>query len=170
MHGAMMWARSRPLSMSPVDRCMAFWWANGGRVRLAHKPGEVQALSGACLMVRSSERFDPAYVHGFEDIDLCTRIRKRGLRIVCVASARCEHRAGGTISRRSRWAQRQAVFGHLRFLQGGHRLFVVVGLALLQIIRERGPIERLWGVLDGVKDHLKDRRLPSPNAPADRPP
>ena len=46
-----------------------------GRARLAREPGPVQALSGASLFMRASERFDPAYVHGFEDIDLCRRLR-----------------------------------------------------------------------------------------------
>ena len=141
-----------------------------GRVRLAQKPREVQALSGACLMIRSTERFDPAYVHGFEDIELCAWLQQRGLRIACIASAQCEHRAGATVSRRSRWAQRHAVSGHLRFVCGGHRGIAVVGLALLQIIREGGPVERILGVWDGVRDHLRVPPPRSPHSPIDGPP
>ena len=126
-----------------------------GRVRLARKPVSIQALSGASLMVRSTERFDTAYVHGFEDIDLCRRLRDRNLRIGCVLDAHCTHRAGQTVSRRSRWAQRHAVGGHLRFVGGGFRGVLAVGLAMFQVMREFGPPERFLGIVDGVWDHLK---------------
>ena len=120
-----------------------------GRVRLAKRPGIVQALSGACMMVRATERFDAAYVHGFEDIDLCARLQQRGLRIACVTSARCEHRGGETVSRRSRWAQRQAVLGHLRFLRGGYRSIAVVGLAIVAARKPKPTADPNYAVLSG---------------------
>ena len=126
-----------------------------GRARLARKPGPVQALSGASLFMRASERFDPAYVHGFEDIDLCRRLRARNLRVRCVDTVHCHHRAGATVSRTSRIAQRHAVHGHLRFMRGGFATIVVVFLAVLQVIRERGPIDRFVGIVEGVADYFR---------------
>jgi len=137
---------------------------SSGRVRLARSPRPVQALSGAAIMVRASERFDPAYVHGFEDVDLCDRLRRRGLAIRCVPTAHCDHVAGATISRRSRQAQRHALSGHLRYLRGGFRGVFAVMLALLQVIRERGPMDRFQGIMEGVVDHL--RADPSPPLPS----
>jgi len=131
-----------------------------GRINLARSPGPVEALSGASLLIRASERFDPVYVHGFEDIELCRRLRGRDLRVRCIESAHCEHAAGATVSRRSRQAQRHAVHGHLRFLGGGPSGCVVVFLALLQVIRERGPAGRLLGIMEGVGDYLRAVLLP----------
>ena len=133
-----------------------------GRIRLARSGGPVEALSGAAIMFRASERFDPAYVHGFEDVELCHRLRQRGLRVRCIQTAHCDHMAGATISRRSREAQRHAVSGHLRYLQGGVRGVFAVVLALLQVIRERGPLDRLQGIKEGVGDYLRADPQPPP--------
>lgn len=133
-----------------------------GRIHLARKPGPVQALSGASLLIRASERFDPNYVHGFEDIDLCQRLGERNLRVRCVENVHCQHGAGNSISRRSRIAQRHAVSGHLRFVRGAaSRVFVVV-LAVLQVIREGGPADRLMGIVEGVRDYLRVEPRPLP--------
>ncbi len=122
----------------------------------------VDALSGACLLIRASERLDEAFVHGFEDIELCRRLRRSGRSVRIVPDARCQHLGGATLSRRSVAAQRHAVSGHLRLL--GHRRFlpVVVGLAAAQVIREGGPLGRLSGIVAGVGDWLRD----SPAAPS----
>ena len=126
-----------------------------GRIHLARRPGPVEALSGASLLVRSSERFGPVYVHGFEDIGLCRRLRERALRIRCIESAHCQHAAGATVPLHSRQAQRHAVHGHLRFLRGGPTGCVAVALAFLQVIRERGPAGRMLGIVEGVVDYLR---------------
>tara|TARA_Y100001978_G_C23584419_1_gene380579 strand:+ start:73 stop:834 length:762 start_codon:yes stop_codon:yes gene_type:complete len=133
-----------------------------GRTRLARRPGPVQALSGASLFIRASERFDSNYVHGFEDIDLCRRLSARALRVRCVETVHCHHGAGTTISRHSRIAQRHAVHGHLRFMRGGLATFTVVLLAVLQVIRERGPIDRFVGIMEGIRDYFRvgPRSLP----------
>jgi GT2 family glycosyltransferase len=50
------------------------------------KSREFQAITGACLLIRhelfqESGGFDAAFVNGYEDIDLCLRLRKRGYQI-----------------------------------------------------------------------------------------
>jgi len=131
-----------------------------GRARLLRQPETVQALSGACLMIRSSERFDPQYAHGFEDIELCRRLRQRGLEIRVVAASGCDHVGGGSIDRRSRGAQRAAMAGHLRYLGGGLRGGIAVGLGLAQVLSEGASPTRLLGLVEGIKDHLKGRPVP----------
>ena len=126
----------------------------GGRVRVRRAPGEVAALSGAVLMMRSSERFDPAYRHGFEDIELCERLRARGLRVRVVEAANATHAAGSTVSRRSRAAQHAALQGHLRWAGTGPKRMYAVALSVAQVVREGGPPERLLGIVDAIRDHF----------------
>lgn len=125
----------------------------GGRVRLRRTPGPVGALSGAVLLLRSSERFDEGYRHGFEDIALCCRLRARGLEVRVIEAAEALHAAGASVPRRSRNAQRRALAGHLRWVGGGPRGLYAVLLSVAQIIREGGPGDRLIGVVQGLRDH-----------------
>ena len=125
-----------------------------GRVRLRTSPGDVEALSGAAMLLRSRERFDPGFVHGFEDIELCARLRSKGLKVRVIRGAECDHAGGATVSRKSRIGQRRAMAGHLRWVGGGIPGAFAVGLGLAQIVRERGPADRVLGVLEGVRDHL----------------
>jgi len=131
-----------------------------GRARLLRHPEPIQALSGACLLIRSSERFDPHYAHGFEDIELCRRLRQRGLHLRVIPESECDHVGGGSIDRRSRWAQRAAMAGHLRYLGGGLRGSVAVGLGLAQVLSEGASPARFLGLIEGIKDHIKDRAIP----------
>lgn len=64
---------------------------------------EVFSARGACMLVRHSALkevggFDPAFILGFEDIDLCWRIRLRGYKIVYVPQAVVFHKGFGTSS------------------------------------------------------------------------
>ncbi len=127
----------------------------GGRVFLRRSPGPVKALSGAVLLLRSTERFDSGYRHGFEDIALCCELRERGLRVRVVDSADALHVAGASVPRRSRRAQRRALSGHLRWVGGGPRGIYAVALSIAQIVRERGPVDRFFGVAEGIRDHLR---------------
>ncbi|WP_298292999.1 glycosyltransferase [Thiomonas sp.] len=60
---------------------------------------EVFAVSGACLAIRREifqafNGFDTAFYNGCEDVDLCMRLRKRGLKIVVATSSRIGHYVG----------------------------------------------------------------------------
>lgn len=131
--------------------------AQGGAMRegVVH---EVEALSGAALLIAANTRFDPAYRHGFEDLALCRELRRRGRKVLLVPAARVMHLGGATLGRATREAQRHAMSGHLRYLDGGWRAGVAVGLATAQVLREGGDPERLAGVRDGVRDWLGARR------------
>jgi len=64
-------------------------------------PAAVEALSGACLMVRrdvfeSIGRFSTDYFMYAEDIDLCYKIHESGLKVVYVNSAHVVHHGGGS--------------------------------------------------------------------------
>lgn len=126
----------------------------------AGAPAEVEAISGAAMMISVHSRFDEGYRHGFEDLALCRSLRAQGRPILLVPGGRVMHLGGGTLNRRSRAAQRHALAGHLRYLGGGWKGGVAVGLALAQVLREGGPPDRLLGVLDGLRDF---RRSPPPS-------
>jgi hypothetical protein len=123
----------------------------GRVVQRVAPPGEdtvVDALSGACLHLPATARFDERFRHGLEDVELCRRLGPAWL----VAGARCWHEGGATVGRRTRAAQRHAVAGQLRLVTRGWRDGVVLGLAVAQVARERGPLERLLGVAEGWHD------------------
>jgi GT2 family glycosyltransferase len=123
-------------------------------------PVPVDALSGACLLLDTRARFDVDYRHGMEDLALCRALRAAGRRVLLVPTASCRHAGGATISRTSRAAQRHAVAGHLRLVGGGLRSPIVLGLAVAQVLRERGPADRLLGVAEGLRDFRWPRGTP----------
>ena len=56
-----------------------------GLEAIAHNNGWTVAVTGACAVVRRTVfqqlgGFDEAYHNGGEDVDLCLRLRRRGLR------------------------------------------------------------------------------------------
>lgn len=66
----------------------------------AEEPIEVEAVSGACMLLRRSTfRQVGGFTEDFfmygEDMDLCAKIRKVGLKVVHVPSARVIHHGGG---------------------------------------------------------------------------
>ena len=61
-----------------------------------NKEREYQAVTGACLLIERSlfdecGGFDEAYRNGYEDIDLCAKVRQRGRTIVCCTGAYIYH-------------------------------------------------------------------------------
>jgi GT2 family glycosyltransferase len=63
-----------------------------------NKQREYQAVNGACLLIGAElfatcGGFDEGYVNGYEDIDLCLAVRKRGFKVVCCTSAHIYHYA-----------------------------------------------------------------------------
>ncbi len=114
---------------------------------------DVDALSGACMLLASDQRFDQRYRFGFEDVDLCRRLRAAGRRVVLVPTARCDHAGGATLSRRSPEATRHALAGHLTLVEDRPWLRpLVLAMAAAQVLREGGPPARLRGLLEGWRD------------------
>lgn len=65
---------------------------------------EVSAVTGACLMIRKTlfeelGGFNPHFFTAYQDVDLCLRLRARGLRIICTPRALLLHHE--SISRQS---------------------------------------------------------------------
>jgi GT2 family glycosyltransferase len=57
---------------------------------------EYQAVNGACLLMTRSlfdacNGFDEAYLNGYEDTDLCLKVRQRGAKVVCCTTAFIYH-------------------------------------------------------------------------------
>ena len=144
-----------PLLLDPSGRIesagLDFSYSTGRlkqRTSAPSGPAEVPALSGACLLMPSSARFDTGFRHGMEDIDLCLRARGR---VMLQPHARCIHVGGGTVGRRTRAATREALRGHLRLLQGRPvQQGLAVGYAVGQVLRERGPARRLVGIAEAL--------------------
>jgi GT2 family glycosyltransferase len=128
------------------------WGRVRQRTRVPATDTFVDALSGACLHLPASARFDERFRHGCEDVELCRRLG--GARLV--VSARCWHDGGATVHRRSPEAQRHAVAGQLRLVEPGWRDAVVIGLATAQVIRERGPVARLGAIRAGWRDARRE--------------
>ena len=106
----------------------------------------------------SRARFDLAFRHGMEDVDLCLRTRRHGGRVVLQPSARCLHVGGATVGRRSREATRDALRGHLRLLRGRPlQQGLAMGYALGQVLREHGPMDRLLGLIEAVRTRQDPR-------------
>lgn len=129
------------------------WW---GRVRLLtavpESPMRVDGLTGACLLVRASDRFDVGFAHGMEDLELCQRIRRRGQEVWLEPRARCRHTGGATLPRFSAEAQRHQVSGHLRLVGGGPRVAMVLALAVAQVAREGFEPARAVAIWEGWRD------------------
>lgn len=80
------------------------WWRTKGP-RTDDAPVEVEAVSGACMMLRADlfrrlGGFDPRYFMYAEDMDLCHRVRKAGWRIHHVPRAHVVHHGGGSSATR----------------------------------------------------------------------
>jgi GT2 family glycosyltransferase len=65
------------------------------------EPIEVEAISGACMMLRREDFnrvgcFNPGYFMYAEDMDLCFKIRRAGLKIVYAPGAEVRHHGGGS--------------------------------------------------------------------------
>ena len=82
------------------DIIRQLWWNRNRRID-ATASFEVEAVSGACMMMRTETfrmlgGFDPRYFMYAEDMDLCYRIHKSGLKIFHVPKAVVKHHGGGS--------------------------------------------------------------------------
>jgi len=69
--------------------------------RSGSQPVEVEAISGACMMLRRVDfdrvgRFERRYFMYCEDMDLCFKVRKHGLKILYVPEAGVLHHGGAS--------------------------------------------------------------------------
>lgn len=110
-------------------------------------PTQVDALSGACLLLRSAFRFDEAFPHAMEDVDLARRVDGR---VLLVPEARCRHIGGASKDRTSREATRDALKGHMRLVDSPVKRGLVTGYAVLQVLREGNRRERLIGIVEAL--------------------
>jgi GT2 family glycosyltransferase len=83
-----------------TDRRRKRWWARHG---LAGDGGPmvVEAVSGACMLMRSKlfrqlGGFNPVYFMYAEDMDLCLKVHRTGLRVYHVPTALVTHHGGGS--------------------------------------------------------------------------
>lgn len=90
-------------------------------------PTEVEAISGACMAIRKR---DFEFINGFsenyfmygEDLDLCARIRKAGLKVVHCPMSRVVHHgggsSGGSFSKLSAIMMKNSVYRYIKDHQG----------------------------------------------------
>lgn len=119
-----------------------------GRIRMIGSDECIDPDSafGTCMLVPSWVRFDAQYLHGFEDIALCSLLRKRGKTITVCRDAYCIHDGGGTIAHHTRSWFTRSIYGQLRFFSSPALSGIIVGLGMLQA---RKSIENIRGVWDG---------------------
>jgi GT2 family glycosyltransferase len=136
-------------------------------------PVDVEAVSGACMMLRSSHfkeigGFDPNYFMYCEDMDLCYSLKSKGLRILYVPDAKVYHHGGRSsekqVSKFGVVMTREALityfrknFGLLtaafyRFLMGLSAVIRIVVLSMLNLIpsptsKERSASLRKWVII-----------------------
>lgn len=66
------------------------------RQQFTDTPHDVPAVTGACLAIRADVfnevgGFDTEYWNGYEDVDLCLKLREAGYRIVCTPHSQVVH-------------------------------------------------------------------------------
>ncbi|MEW6077212.1 MAG: glycosyltransferase family 2 protein [Thermodesulfobacteriota bacterium] len=91
------------------------------------EPMEVEAVSGACLMVPrriidTVGGFDESYFLHVEDLDWCMRIRRQGRKVLFVPAARVFHSKGGCSHRRPvfvEWHKHRGLMLFYRRYYGG---------------------------------------------------
>jgi GT2 family glycosyltransferase len=85
-----------------------YWpWLNATR--------EVTAVTGACLAIRRSDftaigSFDPIFPNNYNDVDLCLRLKDRGLSTILEATAILQHDEGQTRSTGVSFEERRKFF------------------------------------------------------------
>jgi len=108
---------------------------------LPENPIEVEAISGACMLVRRDAmddvgRWDEGYFLHCEDLDLCMRFRQKGWKVMFVPNARMFHVHGASSKGRKIFVEWHKHKGMLRFY---HKFF-----------RHQYPGVLMWLVTLGV--------------------
>lgn len=81
----------------------------------AHTIREVPAVTAACMMIRKDiwfevGGFDEEYINGWEDNDLCLKVREKGYKIFFTGEAVIYHQKFGSPGRLAKEAQNRARF------------------------------------------------------------
>ena len=136
-------------SREGIESCGIRYSERTGRMRQLLRtppltPGPVDALSGACMLLRRGWRFDPGFRHGFEDVELCQRIRRQGGQVWLIPGVSCLHLGGASSLGRDPRATAWALAGHLRLVGDSRSRRLAVGmLALAQVLWRAPPPPRL---------------------------
>ncbi|MES2660447.1 MAG: glycosyltransferase family 2 protein [Verrucomicrobiota bacterium] len=113
------------------------WWARQGP-RFPGPSVAVEAVSGACMLMRSETfrrvgGFSPQYFMYAEDMDLCLKVHRAGLKILHVANAQVLHHGGGSsqtqFSKFSSIMIREALYVYMRL---NHGFFAAASYRCLQ--------------------------------------
>jgi GT2 family glycosyltransferase len=106
----------------------------------------IEQAPGACLLIRRSvfeelggfdSRFYPAW---FEDVDLCKRIRERGLQISCQPRSRFYHEGGYSVGRMSGAEFNRIFYGNMaRYFEKHHS---TIASAILRVAVPLGIFAR----------------------------
>ena len=126
-----------------------------GRVSLRksiHKK-QPQALSGACFLIPSWVRFDDGYLHGFEDIALCSFLKKRGFSLNLVSSAICDHKSGGTLPHYTEDWYALSLYGQLRFFSKSRHIPLILCMAIAQKNINMEGLKGIWKGFSMWKNH-----------------
>ena len=119
-----------------------------GRTRMIGSDESIapDSVFGTCMLIPSWVRFDAQYLHGFEDIALCSLLRKRGREIAVCRFARCTHEGGKTIAHHTRLWFARSIYGQLRFFSSPVLSGIILGLGFVQA---RDSVDNMKGVWDG---------------------
>jgi len=118
------------------------------------KDSEVLAVYGTCMMLPTELRFDEGFKHGFEDIELCLRMKNKGYQIKILKTVYCQHIGGASMSVLDEQGQRFATYGHLRLFSSLRKAPMISILSLMQILSERGSRRRYFGFAKGIIDWI----------------
>jgi GT2 family glycosyltransferase len=173
---------------------LAPWWDGGdrGQARLARNFG---AVTAACMLVRRSTfrelgGFDEErFAVGYNDVDFCLRLGRRGLRCVYAPRAELFHFEGASrgfeedrreaVAYRASWGSRVDPYHHPALLRGDERLGIctrrlgAVGMPGDRPLRLLLDVDRLDGTGNGrfvlaLAEGLRDRGRVVPTIRAGR--
>jgi hypothetical protein len=118
------------------------------------KDSAVPAVYGTCMMLPTDLRFDEGFKHGFEDIELCLRMRNKGYQIKILKTIYCQHIGGASMSVLDDQGQRFATYGQLRLFGSLRKAPIISILSVMQILSERGCRRRYFGFAKGIIDWI----------------
>ncbi|MHC9064142.1 glycosyltransferase [Nitrospira sp. CMX1] len=125
-----------------------------------NKRRELNAVTGACLLIRRSlfsdvGGFEEGYVNGFEDVDLCFKVRERGHTIVYQPKSVVFHLESQTPGRKQHEAENgrrlMQRWGKAWWLVDNDSLFVSDGYKVVEV-SQHGRSQQALQLLEDPKD------------------